>query len=198
MSPPSCLTVPPVSHMPRLQPHLWLLRALLLILLRLKPRQESPLELASAATLVPPRVVDEATTKKTKDSAAAVMEVERAKEVWDTFAATVVPLWPDETHKLSTRLNATHCDRVVDGFSEERRQQAGKPFRGVPVKKGQPKADCLVTHTHVLLGGLAQLQLGREITIPEHQQSMVEGLSLDARCCGFTKLALSNRVSHNP
>ena len=80
----------------------------------------------------------------------------------------------------------------MEGFSEPQRQEAKKPFRGVSVKKGEPKEDFLVTHTYVFLDGLTQLLLEHEITILEHRQVLAEGLSLDACYYGFTKLARDN------
>ena len=133
----------------------------------------------------PSCIIEEADSKKTRDSAATAMDTVSDAANWDIFAPPDDPMWPDETKKLSTRLNDKHYDRIMDGFSEEQRKLARKKFEGVSKQVG-PGADTshyLVHQMPDLLGGIAQILMERELTIDEHS------LPLDTWYRGFTKLA---------
>ena len=100
-------------------------------------------------------------------------------------------MWPEETKKISTRLNDKHYGRIMDGFTEEERRLAKKKFDGVS-KKGEPGVDTNDYLAHKmpdLLGGIAQILIERELTIEEHRHMLDHGLPLDTWHRGFTKLA---------
>ena len=100
-------------------------------------------------------------------------------------------MWPDETRKLSTRLNDKHYDRIMDGFTEEEKKLARKKFEGVSKKPG-PGVDSndYVAHKMPdLLDGISQILLERELTIDEHRHILEHGLPLDTWYRGFAKLA---------
>ena len=76
-------------------------------------------ESAKRSAESPSRTIDEADSKKTKDSAATAMDTVSKAANWDIFVPPADPMWPEEDKKLSTRLNDKHCDRSMDGFSED-------------------------------------------------------------------------------
>ena len=100
-------------------------------------------------------------------------------------------MWPEETKKISTRLNEQHYDRIMDGFTEEEKKLARKKFEGVSKQPGPgvDTNDYLAHRMPDLLDGITQILLERELTIDEHRHILDHGLPLDTWYHGFTKLA---------
>jgi len=146
---------------------------------------------AKRSAAPPSRVIDEADSKKTRDSAATTMDAVSEVADYDIFAPPDDPMWPEEHTWVSTRLNDNHFDRIMDGFTEAQRKKAKQRFLGVSKLAGEGvKADDWIAHKMPdLLGGIAQLLLERELTLDEHSNSLDHGLPLDTWYRGFAKLA---------
>jgi len=133
----------------------------------------------------PSRVIEKADPKKTQDSEATPMDTVSDAANWYIFVPPEYPMWPDETKKLSTRLNDMHYGRIMDGFTEEEKKLARKKFEGVSKKPGPgvDTNDYLAHRMPDLLDGISQL------TIDEHRHILEHGLPLDTWYRGFAKLA---------